>query len=104
MQEAESISSKAKVPKQIPSPSFVASSVIGSTVYISNAFRIGGRVASGVTTSDTVCWLDPCTVLFTSSAERYFGLYPWLLFHVTLSTRISNRLSAFLGNLCTSAK
>ena len=64
---------KLKCQKQIPYPSFVASSVIGSTVYISNAFRIG-RVASGVATSDTVCWLDPCTVLFTSSAERYFGL------------------------------
>lgn len=70
----EKIFSKGKVSKVIPSASFVASSVIGSTEYISNAFRIGGRVASGVATSETVCCLDPSTILFTSSAERYFGV------------------------------
>ena len=71
---AENILGKLKVSKLIPSAPFVASSVIGRTEYISNAFRIGGRVASGVATSDTVCCLDPSTILFTSSEERYFGL------------------------------
>ena len=71
---AENILGKLKVSKLIPSASFVASSVIGRTEYISNAFRIGGRVASGVATSETVCCLDPSTILFTSSEERYFGL------------------------------
>jgi hypothetical protein len=70
----ENILGRFKVSKLIPSASFVASSVIGSTEYISNALRIGGRVASGVAISETVCCLDPSTILFTSSAERYFGV------------------------------
>jgi hypothetical protein len=40
--------------KQIPSASFVASSVIGSTEYISNAFKIGGSFASVLAISETV--------------------------------------------------
>jgi len=70
----EIILGKFKVSKLIPSAPFVASPVIGRTEYISNAFRIGGRVASGVAISETVCCLDPSTILFTSSAERYFGV------------------------------
>ena len=85
----------------IPSALFVAISVIGLTEYISNAFRMGGSVAAGVATRETLCWPGPCAVLFTTSAERYLGVKPWLLpsFPVALSTRMSNCLYPLLGTL-----
>jgi hypothetical protein len=68
---------------------------------------MGASVESGVATSETRCWSESepcCTVLFRTSALRYFGVKPLLPLHVALSTRISNCLVALLSSLSNSAK